>query len=183
MVLIEYVDPGTATRRTEELLDADADHYGRPSLFARAMAHDPEVLAARSEYHTRLLEASDLATRLGELVYLAVSVTNDCEYCVASHRAVLVERVGLPAEEVDAIATGALDGFVGRERAAIEFARQVARDPANVDEGDLRTLSSAGFDDADVVRLLAIAAAAVSANTIADALDIHPSDRDEPFAG
>lgn len=182
MALIDYVDPDTATGWTKELLDADADHYGYPSLFARALANDPAVLAARSEYHTGLLEEGELDFRIGELVYLAVSMTNDCEYCVASHREVLVERVGIPTEAVDALATGVLDDFTDRERAAIEFARNVARDPAAVDERDIQTLSAAGFDDADVLRLLTIAAAAISANTIADALDIHPSDRDEPFA-
>lgn len=182
MALLDYVDPEAATGRAAELLAADADRYGRPSLFARAMANDPGALAARSEYTARLVEGADLDARLGELVYLAVSVTNDCEYCVASHREVLVEQVGLPAETVDALAAGDLEGFDERERAAVEFAVQVARDPEAVDERDIGALSAAGFDDAAVVRLLAVAAAAVSANTIADALDMQPSDRGEPFA-
>lgn len=182
MALIDYVDMDTASGRTKELLDADADRYGGPSLFARAMANDPDVLAARNEYSTRLLEDGELGSRLGELVYLAVSVTNDCEYCVASHREVLVERVGIPTEAVDALANGDLDDFTERERAAIEFARNVARDPDDVDEREFRALSETGFDDADIIRLLTVAATAISANTIADALDIHPSDCDEPFA-
>lgn len=67
-------------------------------------------------------------------------MTDDCPYCVASHREQLVERVGLPGADAEALARGEFERFDGRERAA-----------------------------------------AVAANAIADALGIHPSDREEPF--
>lgn len=180
MALLDYVDPEAVDERTRELLAADADYYGRPSLFARAMATDPDVFAARSDYHRRLVAEGDLEIRVCELVYLAVSVANDCEYCIASHREQLVERVGLDPEEVGALARGDTSGLTGRERAAVAFAEQVARDPKGVDEAHLDALREAGFDDPAIVRLLTVATAAVAANAFADALHIHPSDRDEP---
>lgn len=180
MPLIDYVDPERADEETRELLEADAEYYGRPSLFARAVANNPDVFAARREYHRRLVSGGDLGERLAELVYLAVSVTNDCEYCVASHREVLVERVGLPPEDADALARGDLSRFSERERAAVAFARQVARDPTGIDEAHRAALREVGFDDAAVVGLLAVATAAISANAIADALDIHPADAGGP---
>jgi len=183
MALIEYVDPEAADERTRELLAADADYYGRPSLFARAVANAPDVFAARSEYHRRLVSEGDLDTRLCELVYLTVSVTNDCDYCVASHREQLVERVDVPDGTVEAIARGDHSGLDECERVAVGFAEQVARDPAGVDEAHLDARAEAGFDDAEVVRLVAVAAAAVAANTVADALGIDPTDREEAFVG
>jgi len=183
MALIDYVDPDAADDATRELLRADADTYGRPSLFARAVANDPDALAARSEYHRRLVADGDLDTRTCELAYLAVSVANECPYCVASHAETLVERVGLPEADVDALAAGDLSGFDRRERAAVEFARRTARDPKRVDEAHLEALREAGFDDALIVRLVMVVAAAVAANTVADALSLHPGDRDDPFAG
>lgn len=182
MPLVDYVDPDDATGRAEELLAADADRYGQPSLFARVLANAPDVLAARSDYHDRLLEGGDLDRRTAELVYLAVSVTADCEYCVASHREVLVEQVGLSSSAADALARGSLEAFDERERAVIRFAEQVASDPEAVADEDLRRLSKAGYDDAAVVRLLTVAAAAVAANTIADALGVAPADRETDFA-
>lgn len=182
MPLLDYVDPETADGRTRELLEADADYYGQPSLFARAMANNPDVFAVRREYHRRLVGEGEVSERLAELVYLAVSVTNDCSYCVASHREQLVERVGLPGAEVEAVARGDHAGLDDRERAAVELAGQVARDPEAVEEAHLAALREVGFDDAAVVRLLTVAAAALAANAIADALSVHPSDRAEPFA-
>jgi len=179
---VDYVDPETADERARELLDADADYYGRPSLFARAMANNPDVFAARRAYHRDLVDADELATRTAELVYLAVSVENGCDYCVASHREQLVERTDVPDDDVAALARGDHEPFDARERAAVAFAEQVASDPAGVDDAHLQALRDSGFDDAAVVRLLTVAAAAVAANTIADALDVQPADRPEPFA-
>jgi uncharacterized peroxidase-related enzyme len=182
MPFVDYVDPEDTEERTRELLAADADYYGRPSLFARAMANDPGAFAARRAYHRQLVDGGPLATRTCELVYLAVSVTNDCEYCVASHREQLVERTDVPDEDAAALARGDHDQFEGRERAAVAFAAQVAREPQSVDGAHHGALREAGFDDDAVVRLVAVAAAAVAANAIADALGVDPTDRVEPFA-
>jgi len=181
MVLLDYVDPDEADERTRELLEVDAEYYEQPSLFARALANNPDVLDTRGAYHRELVIDADLDTRFCELVYLAVSVTNDCEYCVSSHREQLVERVGLSTAEVDAVATGDRGPFSSRERAVIEFAEQVARDPKDVTEAEIRALRDAGFDDSEITRLLTVAAAGIAANTIADTLDIDPADRPEPF--
>jgi uncharacterized peroxidase-related enzyme len=174
---LDYVTAADASEETAGLLAADADQYGEPSLFARAVANNPDVLAARQQYHDAVVDAAGVDRRLAELVYLAVSVANDCEYCVSSHREALVEQVGVPGDDVEAVARGETDSFSHRERSAIEFAQQVAADPQAVSAGDLDALRDAGFDDAAVVGLLTVAAAAVSANTIADALDIQPADR------
>lgn len=181
MTLVDYVDHDSADDRTRALLAANAADYDRPSLFARAVPNDPEVFAARSEYYRRLVDEGAIDTRLCELAYFAVSATNDCPYCVASHAENLVVHEGVPPTDVDGIVAGDLSSFDERERAAIEFARQVAADPRRVDEPHLAALRDVGFDDPTIVRLLVIAAAAVAANTIADALNVHPQDRDDPF--
>lgn len=183
MALIEYLDPDDAEGRAHDLLDADAGYYGRPSLFARAMATNPEVFAARTDYHTRVVQEGSIDSTLSELAYLAVSLANECEYCVASHSEQLVERVGVPAEDVEAIRRGDLSGFDDRERTVIEFADQVARDPKRVTEDDIDSLRGLGFDDAMIVEVITICAAAIAANTFVDVLNIHPADRDEEFAG
>jgi uncharacterized peroxidase-related enzyme len=179
---LDYVDPDDADERTTELLEADADEYGQPSLFARALANDPALLAARQAYHDALTDGRGLDRRLAELVYLAVSVTNDCEYCVASHREALVEQVDVDEDTVDALARGDPSTLTETERAAVSLGQQVARDPADVTTEDVETLRDAGFDDGQISRLVAIASAAVAANTIADALDIAPTDRDGTIA-
>lgn len=58
----------------------------------------------------------------------------------------------------------------------------MARDPKRVTDDHLDALTEVGFDDADVIELVVSAAAAVAANTITDALNMTPADRDDAFA-
>jgi len=183
MALVEYVDPDSTEESVRELLQTDAETYDRPSLFARAMANTPEMLDARMGYADRVLEAGHLDTELKELAYVAVSVTNDSRYCVASHTEHLVEHLGVPAERVAAIQSGDSSVFDERERLAIEFAESVASDPDGVGDDELDALRDAGFDDAAVVELLTVCATAVAANTIVDTLSIAPEDRETVFSG
>lgn len=177
MALIDYVDPTAVDGRVRELLERDTDEAGDPSLFALAVANNPDVFNARTEYHSALLQDGSIDTRTGELVYLVVSVTNDCEYCIASHRTALVERSGLPSEDVEAVVRGDYSRFPPDEQAALEFAKEVARDPKGINETHLKTLKEAGFDEAEIIRLLLIGTAAISANAIADTLDLTPADK------
>lgn len=176
MALLEYVSPDVDDERLQELFAADAETYGRPSLFARMLAHESDVLEARQRYVSRLVETGSLDTTLTELVYVAVAGANDCEYCVASHTERLVEHVGLQRETIDAVLTGEHDAFDDRERAVVEFARAVASDPKRVSGSDVESLGAVGFDDGDVVELVVVASAAVAANVVADALSILPQD-------
>lgn len=183
MAHLDYVDPAEAPEDVRALLEADAETYGRPSLFARALAHNPAVLEARLGYARAVAEEGGLEPELLELATVAVSATNDCAYCVASHVERLIEALSVPAERARAVARGEHGGLDDRERAAVELAEQVARDPGGVGPDGIEALRQAGFDDAGIVALVTACATAVSANAIADALGIDPADRGTPFAG
>lgn len=181
-MLLDYVDPDEAEGQARELLERDAEYYGVPSLFARALVNNPEVFETRTDYHNSIVLEGEIDDHLGELIYLAVSAANECEYCTASHREVLLEYVGLPEKEVQALTGGDFSRFDETETAVLKFATQVARDPRRVSDDHIETLEEVGFDDAQIVRLLLMTTCAISANTIADALNVLPADREEPFS-
>lgn len=183
MAHLDYVDPDDADPAVRPLLDADADTYGRPSLFARAMAHHPALLQARQRYARAVARDGGLERRLVELATVAVSAANGCAYCVASHVEHLVDQLDVPAEVAMAVARREYAGLDDRERAVVELADQIARDPAGVGAAGIARLHEAGYDDAEVVAAVTACATAVSANVIADALGLDPADRAEPFAG
>lgn len=183
MAHLDYVDPDDTPRETRALLEADAETSGRPSLFARALAHNPAILSARKRYGRAVVEDGGLDPELVELVTVAVSGANDCAYCVASHVDHLVESLATPAERARAVAGGDYGGLDERQRAAVEFAEQMARDPGGVGADGIETLRAAGFDDGALVALVVACATAVSANAIVDALGLDPADRTTPFSG
>lgn len=86
--------------------------------FWKALAHDPALLAAAWQRVKRIMAPGALDPLTKELIYLAVSVTNQCGYCIASHTvsaakagmseqmfAELMAVVGL-ANEMNRLATG-----------------------------------------------------------------------------
>ena len=55
--------------------------------FWRALAHDPQQLSAVWERLQVVMAPGALDPLVKEMIYIAVSVTNNCSYCVHSHTA------------------------------------------------------------------------------------------------
>jgi AhpD family alkylhydroperoxidase len=53
--------------------------------FWKALAHDPVTLRRTWESIKEIMAPGSLDSLTKEMVYLAVSVTNGCGYCIASH--------------------------------------------------------------------------------------------------
>ena len=65
-----------ATRRTDWI-----------NNFWKALAHDPPMLRRTWESIKQIMAPGALDALTKELVYLAVSASNQCPYCIASHTA------------------------------------------------------------------------------------------------
>jgi AhpD family alkylhydroperoxidase len=55
--------------------------------FWKAIAHDPVLLRRTWESLKQIMGHGALDPLTKELIYIAVSVTNNCQYCIASHTA------------------------------------------------------------------------------------------------
>ena len=55
--------------------------------FWKAIAHDPAALKRTWESIKQIMASGALDPLTKELIYIAVSVTNNCSYCIASHTA------------------------------------------------------------------------------------------------
>jgi len=55
--------------------------------FWKAIAHDPATLTRTWESIKQVMAPGALDTVTKEMIYVAVSVTNQCEYCIATHTA------------------------------------------------------------------------------------------------
>ena len=65
-----------ATRRTD-----------RVNNFWKAIAHDPATLRRTWQSVKEIMLPGALDALTKEMIYIAVSVTNQCNYCIASHSA------------------------------------------------------------------------------------------------
>ncbi len=83
---VEYVDAGPEVRAVYDDIMAtrQTDWINN---FWKALAHDPATLRRTWESIKQIMAPGALDPLTKELVYLAVSVSNQCGYCIASHTA------------------------------------------------------------------------------------------------
>jgi AhpD family alkylhydroperoxidase len=84
--LIEYADASTEVRAIYDDIMATRK-VDWINNFWKAIAHDPELLKRTWESIKGVMSPGALDPLTKELIYIAVSVTNNCTYCIASHTA------------------------------------------------------------------------------------------------
>ena len=84
--LIEYADASPEVRAVYDDIMATrkTDWINN---FWKVLANDPAMLRRTWESLKAVMAPGALDPLTKELIYLAVSVTNDCKYCIASHTA------------------------------------------------------------------------------------------------
>jgi AhpD family alkylhydroperoxidase len=84
--LIEYADASPEVRAVYDDIMATRG-TDRVNNFWKALAADQVTLRRTWESVKQVMAPGALDPLVKELVYIAVSVTNGCEYCIASHTA------------------------------------------------------------------------------------------------
>ncbi len=84
--LIEYQDASPEVRAVYDDIMAtrQTDYINN---FWKALAHDPATLRRTWESIKQIMAPGALDAVTKEMIYLAVSATNQCGYCIASHTA------------------------------------------------------------------------------------------------
>src|SRR5260370_29190005 len=84
--LVEYTDASAEVRAIYDDIMAtrNTDWINN---FWKAIAHDPAMLRRTWESLKAIMGPGALDPVMKELIYVAVSVTNNCHYCIASHTA------------------------------------------------------------------------------------------------
>ncbi len=147
-----------------------------PNVFL-ALAHRPAELRAFFDYHDALMErAGGLTKAEREMIVVATSGANNCQYCVVAHGAILRIRAKNPllADQV-AINYRKAD-ITPRQRAMLDFAMKVALRSQEIDDRDLAALREHGFSDDDIWDIGAIAAFFAMSNRLANMASIRPND-------
>lgn len=165
MALIPLVEPS----QNETLAQLEGQRK-RQNHFFRMMAHKPEVLKAFPPLYAAIMAPGATDRRTKELVYLTASLTNECAYCTASHKA-SSKKAGVTDEEIHALATEQYQSFSEPERAAIQYARELTETATAVDAGE--TLFRF-FNDEQIVEITLVTAMANFTNRFNNGLKVQP---------
>jgi len=147
-----------------------------PNVFL-VMARRPDEFRAFFAYHDALMERdSGLSKAEREMIVVATSAINDCQYCVIAHGAILRIRAKNPLI-ADQVAINDLKAdLTDRERAMLDFARKIAVSAGQVTEDDISLAKAAGFDDEDIWDIAAITAFFALSNRMANVSSMRPNE-------
>src|SRR5215472_12044742 len=81
---IEYEDASAEVRAVYDDI-MKTRKTDKVTNFWKALAHDPVRLRRTWEDTKQIMAAGALDPMVKELIYLAVSITNQCKYCIAAH--------------------------------------------------------------------------------------------------
>jgi len=168
MPRVPLIERTQATGDTRTLLEQVQAAFGVTPHMFRATANSPAALQAMWGFFGALGRGT-LPARLGEQIAVAVADRNDCHYCLAAHTA-LGRKAGASADEMAAAQMG--ESSDPRTAAALRFALQLIERRGQVDAGHVQALRDAGFDDAQVVEVIAHVALNLFTNYLNVALDV-----------
>ena len=153
MSWIDIIDEEDAEGRLKEVYDRVAGARGKVSNIMRVHSLKPEAMDTHMElYKAVVFGKSGLSREEREVVATAVSVANECPYCV-HHHAEALRAYWRDDARVDAFATEprTFEGLDERQRALVDYALVLTDDPRDVEESHIEALREAGFDDEEIL--------------------------------
>jgi len=147
-----------------------------PNVFL-VLARRPDEFRAFFAYHDALMDKPGNLTKAErEMIVVATSNANQCQYCVVAHGAILRIRAKNPliADQV-AINYRKAD-ITPRQKAMLDFAMKVALEAYAVGDADIAALAAHGFSEDDVWDIAAIAAFFAMSNRLANVTSMRPND-------
>ncbi|WP_128927596.1 peroxidase-related enzyme [Bradyrhizobium guangxiense] len=147
-----------------------------PNVFL-TLAHRPDEFRAFFAYHDALMDKPGPITKAErEMIVVATSSANQCQYCVVAHGAILRVRAKNPLIADQVAANYRKADITARQRAMLDFAMKVSARAYEVDDSDVEDLKGHGFTEEDAWDIAAIAAFFGMSNRLANVTSMRPND-------
>ena len=147
-----------------------------PNVFL-TLAHRPDEFRAFFAYHDALMEKpSGLTKAEREMIVVATSSANQCQYCVVAHGAILRIRAKNPLIADQVAANYRKADLTPRQKAMLDFAMKVALAAHETSDEDFERLRGHGFGDEDIWDIAAVAAFFALSNRMANFMSMRPND-------
>jgi len=147
MARVTLIEPPSASTEVQHLYEHRL--RGKPGNVHKAMAHLPQALTAFLSFYPAV--GRTLPPRLYEMVYIRVSMLNQCHYCTQHHLA-SSKRAGMTPDDWQALKDPPASSFTDREKQALAYSEKLTRTPWTVEDADVEALKQ-GFNDTQIVDL------------------------------
>ena len=147
-----------------------------PNVFL-ALARRPDEFRAFFAFHDALMEKeSGLTKAEREMIVVATSNANQCQYCVVAHGAILRIRAKNPLVADQVAVNYRKADITPKQRAMLDFAMKVCLESGKIGDTDFETLRGHGFTDEDIWDIGGISAFFGLSNRMANMTSMRPND-------
>ena len=147
-----------------------------PNVFL-VLAHRPDEFRAFLAYHDALMDKeSGLSKAEREMIVVATSNANQCQYCVVAHGAILRILAKNPTIADQVAVNYRKADLTPRQTAMLDFAMKVSLRAYEAGEEDFETLNNHGFSNEDIWDIAAVSAFFGMSNRLANVTSMRPND-------
>lgn len=145
------LDESTAPEAAREALAVTRNNFGMIPNLEKVMASAPPLLEGYATLWD-LFDTTTLTPIERQVVYLTANFENECNYCVPWH-SMLAKRVGLPANAIDALRSGARLSD-NKLEALRTFTRTLIANRGKATEAELQSFFAAGYSDVQTLEVV-----------------------------
>jgi uncharacterized peroxidase-related enzyme len=147
-----------------------------PNVFL-TLARRPDEFRAFFAYHDALMDKEGGLTKAErEMIVVATSAANQCQYCVIAHGAILRIRAKNPLIADQIAVNYRKADITPRQRAMLDFAMKVSRAAEEVSDTDFAAVAVHGFSEDDIWDISAISAFFALSNRMANVTGMRAND-------
>lgn len=145
--------------------------------FFQVWAVSPESLKGIWPVMNHILTQGRVGRRLKEMIFVAISALKTCHYCEAAHHAFCL-NIGVSQAQIKSLIENhtIAETDDAKEKTAIDFAVKLAKDSHAGSEQDMQNLKAVGFDEEEIMEIIAMSGMAVFYNHLANATKINIDD-------
>jgi uncharacterized peroxidase-related enzyme len=111
-----------------------------------------------------------------EMIVVATSAANQCEYCVVAHGAILRIRAKNPLVADQVAVNYRKADITPKQKAMLDFALKVSQEAHRLEDADFDAMKKLGFSDDDLWDIAAIAALFALSNRMASFTNMRPNE-------
>ncbi len=146
-----------------------------PNVFL-GLARRPDEFRAFFAFHDALMEKPGPLTKAErEMIVVATSAHNQCQYCVVAHGAILRVRARNPLIADQVAVNYRKADITERQKAMLAFALKVSTEAYAVSEADIDALKAHDFDEEGIWDITAIAGFFGLSNRMANVMSLRPN--------
>ena len=153
MPWIKVIEYDESEGRLREIYDKIISERGKLSNIMKIHSLIPESMEKHLDlYISIMFKAKKLRRWEAEMIGVYVSMLNKCPYCINHHAEALKHYWG--EERVKKFLDSPHDAVDStRERAMLEYAAKLTREPWMMDESDIEALRESGLSDEEILHL------------------------------